>query len=308
MEASELPTISVVVFVLNAAKTIDHALRSVTTPDQPPVELVIMDGGSTDGTVDVIRSYEKKIAFWRSHRDGGAIVALNDGVSKATGDIICLLPGDDWVEPGALHLVRERFARDPDLDVLSCGTRFAHHDPDGTLRVDQEFTDPGGLELTMKNLVRCPLTAGRFVRRRMYVRLGNYDSSYEMSNDLDFLIRVCLQRPKTAVLPHLVYTYRVHEQSRTLSGNSAMVFQMMRDNIRVAATHLRSSPLRSEERTELKGLHGRNSARFAWMLLVKGEIGRAAGVLYDAIRVNRWWPLQVWYWIGCRVLRGAKHA
>jgi hypothetical protein len=44
------------------------------------------------------------------------------------------------------------------------------------------------------------------------------------------------------------------------------------------------------------------------MLLVKGEIGRAAGVLYDAIRVNRWWPLQVWYWIGCRVLRGAKHA
>lgn len=308
LETPKLPAITVVMFVFNAVRTIERALMSVTGADQPPVELLVMDGGSTDGTVDVIRRYEKKIAFWRSHPDGGAIEAMNEGVSRATGDIICLLPADDWIEPGALHWVREEFARRPELDVVSCGTRFVHYDANGDLHVDEEFMEPRRLELRMKNIVRCPMTAGHFVSRRMYAQLGNYDASYEMSNDLEFLIRVCLARPHTAVLPRLVYTYRMHPESRTLGGNSTMLLKMMRDNIRVATLHLENSPLRPDERKELVGLHGRNSARFAWMLATRGEILRAIKVLYEALHFNKWWPVQVWYWIGCRVVRPMKRA
>jgi glycosyltransferase involved in cell wall biosynthesis len=290
-------------YVLNAVNTIDRALSSVTSPDQPPVELLVMDGASTDGTVDVIRRYESKIAFWRSHRDGSAVVALNDGVARATGDIICLLPADDWVEQGALHLVQQAFRDEPELDVLSCGTRFVHYEPDGSLHVDELFNNPGRLELSIANIVKCPLTAGHFVARRMYQRLGGYDGSLDMSNDLDFLIRVCLQRPRITVLPQLVYTYRVHPQSRTLVGNPRLVMKMMRDNIRVAGKHLRNSPLRADERRELTGLHGRNSARFAWMLMMRGEFGRAVSVLWEALQFNPWWPVQVWYWLVRRLFR-----
>jgi glycosyltransferase involved in cell wall biosynthesis len=295
-------------YVYNAARTIERALASVTGADQPPVELLVMDGGSTDGTVEIIRKYESRIAAWRSHPDGGAIHALIEGVSRATGDVICLLPADDWIEPGALHLVQAAFARDPQLDVLSCGTRFVHYEDDGTLKVDEEFTDPRRLELSIANIIKCPLTAGHFVTRRMYERLGGYDRSLQMSNDLDFLIRVCLQRPRTAVQPQLVYTYRMHPGSRTLGGNPKLILEMMRDNLRVASEHLERSPLRPEERRELTGLHGRNSARYAWMLMMRGELGRAARALGQALRFNPWWPLQVWYWAACRLLDPAPRA
>jgi len=303
-----LPTISVVMYVYNAAGTIERALRSVTGPDQPPVEILVMDGGSTDGTVEIIRKFETRIAAWRSHPDGGAIHALIEGVSRATGDIICLLPADDWIEPGALHVVRDAFASDPELEVLSCGTRFVHYEKDGRLKVDEEFTDPRRLELSIANIVKCPLSAGHFVTRRMYERLGGYDVSLDMSNDLDFRIRVCLQRPRAAVQPRLVYTYRMHSGSRTLGGNPKMVLQMMHDNLRVAAAHLEDSPLRPDERRALTGLHGRNAARYAWMLMVGGEFKKAWATLEHALRFNPWWPFQVWYWAARRLLTSAPRA
>lgn len=297
------PVISVVLFVLNAAGTIRRALGSVTSADQPPVELVVMDGGSTDGTVDVIREFESTITYWRSAPDGSAVVALNEGVQRATGDVICLLPADDWIEPGALHLVRRAFAADPALEVLSCGTRFAHLDAAGAIEVDAEFLDPQVLELSMENIVRCPLTAGRFMLRRLYNELGFYNPNDLMSNDLDFLIRVLLRKPRARVVPDLVYTYRQHAGSRTLGGNPRMILEMMRGNVKVSERHLAGSALAPREREALLGLHGRSSARLAWMLAAGGQGGEAARILRNAVAANPLFPVQVPVWIAQKWLR-----
>jgi glycosyltransferase involved in cell wall biosynthesis len=255
-EVSTGPSISVILFVLNAVDTIERALRSVIADDQPAIELLVMDGGSTDGTVEIIRRYESKIAYWRSFSDGSAAIAITEGVGRATGNIICLLPADDWVEPGALHLVRREFTADPALEVLSCGTRFAHLAADGAIKVDAEFLDPALLQFQMENIVRCPLTAGRFILRRLYNETGGYDAQYWISNDLDFLIRVLLKRPRSRVMPQLVYTYRQHLGSRTLGGNPRMILEMMRSNTKVAEFHLERSSLAPRERRALLGLHG----------------------------------------------------
>jgi hypothetical protein len=199
--------------------------------------------------------------------------------------------------------VQQRFAEDPGLDVVSCGTRFVHFDSGGELVVDTELNDPAELDLCMRNIVRCPMTAGHLVRRRVYQRLSGYDVSHEQSNDLDFLIRVCLERPRTAVLPKIVYTYRVHGKSRTLGDNPAMLLKVMRDNVSIVGRHLRGSPMSREDRSELLGLHGRNSARFAWMLAVRGQFGAALRVIRDAVALNPLWPVQVWYWMGLRIVR-----
>lgn len=300
------PLISVVVFVLNAADTIERALSSVTSEDQPPVELLVMDGGSTDGTVDVIRRHESRIAHWRSRNDGSATIALNEGVQQATGDVICLLPADDWIEPGALHLVKRAFAADPALEVLSCGTRFAHLDVDGAIKVDSEFLDPRILEFSMENIVRCPLTAGRFVLRRLYNELGFYNPDDWMSNDLDFLIRLLLRKPRASVMTDLVYTYRQHAGSRTLGGDPRMVLEMMRGNVKVAARHLTGSALAPRERVALLGLHGRSSARLAWMLLARGEAAEAGRILRNAVSENPLFPIQVPGWIAQKWLRHGR--
>jgi glycosyltransferase involved in cell wall biosynthesis len=285
-------------FVLNGAATIERALTSVLSEDQPPVELLVMDGGSTDGTVDIIRRYESRIKYWHSHRDGNAVLALNEGVRRSTRDVIALLPCDDWMEPGALHLVSAEFAADPELGVLSAGTRIVQLLDDGTLQLDAQFTDAESLDFTMENLVKCPLTAGRFILRRLYQEAGEYDPTYHMSNDLDFLIRVLLRRPKSKVLPQLVYTYRRHAGSRTLSGAPGMVMDMMRYNIRVAEQHLAAPSLATHERDALIGLHGRASARLAWMSFVRGDVRGALARLARSTQLNWAWPFEAALWLG----------
>jgi len=291
------PRISVVVFVLNAVNTIDRALSSVTSGIQPPVELLVLDGGSTDGTLDIIKRYETKIAYWRSFPDGGPEPAMIEGTERASGDVICLLPADDWLEPGALDQVAREFAADPDLDVLSCGVRIVHYDKSDKLVVDAEYLDPKELEFNVYNVVRRILSGGRFIRRRIYRRVGGFNPEYSLSNDLEFFIRVILARPKTKVLPRLVYTYWQHPKSRTMGRNPGMDMAMMRGSIRVAAANLANSPLRPDERRELRGFHGRCCARLAWMLMVRGKLAQSVAVLCQAVAVNRLWPFQVAYWL-----------
>ena len=290
------PRISVIVFVRNAVDTIERALESVVGQAQVEFELIVLDGGSTDGTVEAIRRYEDKITFWRSAPDGGPTAAINEGVARAAGDVICLLPADDWLEPGALQAVADAFAANHDLDVLSCGTRIVHFEPDGTMCVDAQFTSPDILEFNMRNLVRYPLTTGRFMRRRVYQRVGGHSSEYTLG-DRDFLVRVCLAGVKSRVLPKLTYTYRRHSGSSTLSGNVEMLFVMMRDNITMASDYLSSGRLSSADRRALLGLHGRSSAHYAWLQFWRGEIGEALKTVVEAMRWNWAWPALVPAWM-----------
>ena len=291
------PIITVVVFVRNAVSTIARALDSVVAQMQPGVELLVLDGGSVDGTVELIKRYEDKITFWRSAPDGGPTAAINEGVARASGEIICLLPADDWLEPGALKAVAGEFATDPDLDVLSCGTRIVHFEPDGEMRVDALFNNSAILEFSMDNIVRFPLTAGRFIRRRVYQQFGNHDVHYRIGSDLDFLVRVCAAGLKAKVLEQVAYTYRRHALSMTLSGNPEMVFLMMSDEVEIAESCLSRSGLSAVNRRALVGLHGRASTRLAWMLLTRGRAGEALRALGRAWRLNLLWPLLVPFWI-----------
>ena len=297
--------LSVIVFVRNAVNTIERALISVIEQEGPAAELLVLDGGSTDGTLDIIKRHESKIAFWRSFPDGGPEFAIREGIERANGDVICLLPGDDWLEANALDNVAREFAADPDLDVLSCGVRTVRFEGDGNPVVESEFTDPRDLEFTIHNLVRRVLSGGRFIRRRVYRRLGGYNPDYSMSNDLELFIRVVLARPKTKVLPLVAYTYRRHPASRTLGRDPDMDMAMMRGSIRVAADHMSRSPLLPDERRELRGFHGRCCARLAWMSMVRGRLVETFSVLRQAVSNNGLWPIQLVYWL-FRYVAGLK--
>ena len=92
------PLISIVTVVLNDAKHLEQAIKSVLGQTYDNIEYLIIDGGSTDGTLDIIRKHEKAIDYWVSEPDSGIYDAMNKGVSLATGDLIALLNSDDWYE------------------------------------------------------------------------------------------------------------------------------------------------------------------------------------------------------------------
>ena len=97
------PTISVVMYVKNAAGTIEEAIKSVVSQNYPACEFIVIDGASIDGTWDIICRYSSHFARMRSEPDAGAFEAANKGIALATGEIVLLLMADDWLAPGA-HL------------------------------------------------------------------------------------------------------------------------------------------------------------------------------------------------------------
>lgn len=104
--------ISVVTVCFNSAKTIERTIKSVLNQSYKNVEYIIIDGGSTDGTLDIIRKYESRIYYWVSEPDKGIYDAMNKGMQRAAGDLIEFLNSDDWFEDGALQKVADAWNRE----------------------------------------------------------------------------------------------------------------------------------------------------------------------------------------------------
>lgn len=111
--------ISIIVPVFNAARSIGACLDSVLGQQGADVELIVVDGGSTDGTADVIRKYQKRLAWWVSEPDGGQTDAINKGLSHSTGEVVNWLCADDVLADGALAFVQNYFDTHPEADLLA---------------------------------------------------------------------------------------------------------------------------------------------------------------------------------------------
>jgi glycosyltransferase involved in cell wall biosynthesis len=112
------PRISIITPSFNQAGFLEQAISSVLGQNYNNLEYIVVDGGSTDGSVDIIRKFDDRIAYWVSEEDRGQTHALNKGLKKATGDIIAYLNSDDFYLEGTLARVAENFSRHPDVDMV----------------------------------------------------------------------------------------------------------------------------------------------------------------------------------------------
>ena len=139
-----LPSISIVVPNYNGGATIEATLVSLIDQQYPRLEILVVDGGSTDNSVEIIRKYEDRITWWVSEKDRGQSHAINKGFARATGEILNWLCSDDTLLPGALETVGKIFAAEPDTDVVA-GTTIEHFEnqrrPDRVWKPLQELID-----------------------------------------------------------------------------------------------------------------------------------------------------------------------
>ncbi len=132
------PRITIITPSFNQAQFLEQTITSVLDQDYPNLEYIVIDGGSTDHSVDIIRKYAGRLAYWVSEKDRGQTHAINKGLERATGDILAYLNSDDFYLPGTLHQVATHFQQNPYIDLLHGRCRAV--DINGT-KIGERFGD-----------------------------------------------------------------------------------------------------------------------------------------------------------------------
>ena len=214
--ANAQPRISVVTPSFNQATFLESTIRSVLEQSYQDVEYIIIDGESTDGSIEIIKRYATQLAYWCAEKDQGQAHAIAKGFAKSTGDILCWLNSDDTFTSGALAAVAEYFTTHPRADAVSAGAYLvdAGGNPHGTLPCSYTL----GVRATY-NRFRIYGQEGvyqqaTFWRREAYFAAGGIDPSLTFIMDLDLFARLaCLKR--FGRLPQLVACFRQHEAAKS---------------------------------------------------------------------------------------------
>lgn len=172
-----IPKLSVVTVCFNAVSCLEKAIVSVLNQNYPNLEYIIIDGGSTDGTLGIIHQYESQITYWVSEPDKGISDAFNKGIAKATGDIVGILNADDWYEQNTLQLIADNFYKG---DVLHGKMQYWRGD-------QKDYLVEGNHTLLFKEMTIHHPTV--FVRKSVYDRLGTFEIDFNYAMDYELLLR-----------------------------------------------------------------------------------------------------------------------
>jgi glycosyltransferase involved in cell wall biosynthesis len=214
----DVPSLSIVTPCLNAAGTLETALESVRAQGYPKLEHIVVDGGSTDGTVEILERAEG--ARFVSEPDRGLSDAMNKGVRMATGDVVGWLNADDVYLPGALRKVGEAFAASPDA-MWGFG-RCPIIDSDGNeirsavTAYKDFFLRRWSFPLHLvQNFVSAPAT---FIRREAFDHVGMFDERFRYSMDYDFWLRLGRQGWRPLFIDEEIAAFRMAPGSLSMSG------------------------------------------------------------------------------------------
>lgn len=179
------PKISVVVPSYNQGPYIEQTLRSIIDQGYPNLELIVIDGGSTDDSVEIIRRYASHIAYWVSEPDGGQTRGLIKGFQRATGDVQCWLNADDLHEPQTLREVARFFSERPEVRFVYGNWTWMDRDGNA-LYYRREMGFYRWLWLYAYDYIPQPAA---FWRRDLYEEVGGLDPKYSLTMDADLFAR-----------------------------------------------------------------------------------------------------------------------
>ncbi len=217
-----LPSICAVTPSFNQGRFIGRTVESVLSQGIPGLDYVVMDGGSTDETVAVLRGYGDRLRF-RSEPDKGQPDAVNKGIAATTADVIAWINSDDVYSPGAFQAVLEVFEAHPDVDVVYGDAD--HIDVDDTV-IEPYPTAPFGLEVLKERCILCQPAA--FIRRRAVERFGALDLRWQYTLDYEFWLRLARGGAVFAYLPRKLAGSRFYPETKT-SGSRLMVHAEIND-------------------------------------------------------------------------------
>jgi glycosyltransferase involved in cell wall biosynthesis len=195
---------------LNQAPYLEHAIRSVLDQNYPDLEYIIVDGGSTDGSVDIIRKYADQLHYWVSEKDEGQTQAINKGFRRATGQVVGWLNSDDEYCKATLQTVGEVFVRNSKLDLVF-GNKLSIYE-DGSVMRDDRHT-----RFALPALVMIGMTISQpaaFWKRSLFDQFGYLDESFRFCMDYEFFCRIG-NHIRTKHINQCLALFRRHPDQKT---------------------------------------------------------------------------------------------
>jgi glycosyltransferase involved in cell wall biosynthesis len=216
------PKLSIVTPSFNQGRFLEETIRSVLDQNYPNLEYLIIDGGSTDETIEVIRRYEDHLAYWVSEKDRGQVHAINKGIERTTGEIFGFINSDDLYLPGTFAAVAEYFESHPGAEWV-CGDTIMF----GEGRED-EFI-PTVVPKSAAHCLSWAYTAaqpGHFWKRELIA--SGFDEAWPYDFDHDLYVRLLLDGHQCEYIPQPFARYRLHEASKTVAENYRQIEEFER--------------------------------------------------------------------------------
>lgn len=213
---SELPLVTIVTPSLNQAQFLEDTMLSVMGQDYPAVEFIVVDGGSTDGSIEIIRRHQARLAYWTSEPDSGQSTAINKGFARAKGRIFAWLNSDDLLSPSALSIAAHFLNSEPDVGLVY-GDRVeidAKGNVIGVLRCPPH--DPG---IFRKDVTLPQETA--FFRREVYEAVGGLDEDLHFAMDLDLWCKMA-KVTRMRHIPAFLACFRRHRWSKSVTYDATV--------------------------------------------------------------------------------------
>jgi len=190
------PLVSVITIVYNGENYIEQTINSVLNQSYKNLEYIIIDGGSKDNTLSIIKKYENRITYWVSEKDSGISDAFNKGIARATGEIVGIINADDWYEPDTVNLVVNVIEH---YDVAYGYVQYWSHSK-------KSFIQKSTVEHLERQVSVIHPTV--FVKKECYQRFGVFNTNYKCAMDYDLLLRLKVNHCKFVYIPSILANMR----------------------------------------------------------------------------------------------------
>lgn len=201
------PKVSIITAVYNGALYLEQTIQSVMAQTYQNIEYIVIDGGSTDGTVDILKKYDQAITHWISEKDKGIYDAWNKGLAKATGEWIAFLGADDILLPNAMELYAQEL-QGKDLEFISAKVEMVDEDLNHLLFYGRPWKWSSHKHQMKVSHV------GALHHRSLFAKYGTFDASYKIAGDYEFLLRP-REKLKTHFFPAVTAKMRAIGVSKT---------------------------------------------------------------------------------------------
>lgn len=227
MTDSSLPLVSIITPSFNQARYLDATVQSVLLQDYPRIEYMIVDGGSNDGTINVIKKYQSNLAWWVSEKDKGQTDAINKGFARAKGEILAWLNSDDTYEPAAVSAAVRYLQEHPEAGMVYGDCNFINESGRVIGQFDSAQTSYRLLRQGYSHIPQQTM----FFRANLWKQVGPLDPSFYFAMDYDLWTRIAA-RSQIRYVPQTWANFRLHTSGKTILADDRCWPEMIRVHYR----------------------------------------------------------------------------